>query len=241
MLIVVLGNRGSGKTLWMTLQALKSKREVWSNYRIDIERYNELNVVDLIDELPDNVEVLIDEAYTWLESRTAGRGLNRYLTYLAFQIRKSKRNFIVSAQQRGTIDVRFRKEWDYMVYCFRKKNQNKKRKEWDFAIRILDKYSLKIIQKVLPYEKAKKYFNYYDTYEVVEPYDKQNLRLELMKDDPKKLHNHIKEVAQDIEKDIDKITHSTVSNALIKNGYTRAYHTYVYDLLKGKLKSNYIG
>lgn len=240
MLIIVLGARGSGKTLWMTLQALKSKRDVWSNYEIRISRYNELKVVDLIDELPNHVEVLIDEAYTWLESRTAGRGLNRYLTYLAFQIRKANRNFIVSAQQRGTIDIRFRKEWDFMVYCFRKPNGNRDRRKWDFGIRKLDKYTLKITQKVLPYESAKRYFGAYDTYEVVEPYDKQALRLELLKDDPEKLHAHIKGVANDIEKDINEITHSTVSNALMKNGYTRAYHVYVYDLLKGKLKSEYI-
>ncbi|MGV9141361.1 MAG: hypothetical protein ACOC1X_00320 [Promethearchaeota archaeon] len=240
MLIIVLGRRGSGKTLWMVLQALKSKRDVWSNFEIKIDRYNELRVVDLIDELPNNCEVLIDEAYTWLESRTAGRGLNRYLTYLAFQIRKAERNFIISAQQQGTIDVRFRKEWDYMVYCFRKPNRNKRREFWDFGVRILDKYSLKIIQRVLPYESAEKYFRFYDTYEVVEPFDKQNLRLELMKDDPKRLHSHIKQVAGVIEKDINKITHSTVSNALLKNGFSRAYHLYVYDLLKGKLKSEII-
>lgn len=238
MLIIVIGRRGSGKTLWTTIQSLKSKREVWSNYQINIDRYKELKVVDLIDDLPRNTEVIIDEAYTWLESRTAGRGLNKYLTYLAFQIRKANQNFILTAQQLGSIDVRYRNEWDYLVYCERYPVRDVRRKEWDFLYSMLDSLTLQIVRKRLSFNNAKKYFKYYDTDEIIPPYDKKHLEFDLLKSDPERLYSKVCSIADTIEKDIDKITHSTVSNALIKNGYPEVYQKFVYDLLTGKLKKN---
>ena len=68
LLVVILGKLGSGKTLIQTFLNLTSKKEVWSNYKIKIPNYRKLEVYDLLD-LKDNIVVLMDEGYSWIENR----------------------------------------------------------------------------------------------------------------------------------------------------------------------------
>ena len=69
MKIAVIGNIGSGKTLLLVVIAKHSKRRIFSNFQLDLPLYNELEIIDLLN-LENDIIVFIDEAYTWLESRT---------------------------------------------------------------------------------------------------------------------------------------------------------------------------
>ncbi len=81
MLVIILGNLGSGKTFIMTLLTISDNREIWSNYKVNSKNYRKLDVVDLLD-LPDNIILLMDEAYAWIESRVSSSTLNEYLSSL---------------------------------------------------------------------------------------------------------------------------------------------------------------
>lgn len=236
MLTLVLGDRGSGKTLWLTMMALKSNREIWSNYEIYIERFKKLREIDIMD-LPPNIEVMIDEAYTWLESRLSMRGLNRYMSYIIYQLRKSNRGIFLSAQDTITLDVRARNQIDYLVYCQRKPNENKDWRYWDFKYEIACKRTNRIRVLILKYEKAIPYFEYFDTYEIVEPLDKQILEYQIIKDNPEMLKEKVDAIVNEIEPYLNKITHDTVRLALMNAGYPTQYSIHCYTKLKGNLNN----
>ena len=225
MLILVIGARGSGKTLFCTLIAEKSKREKYANYRLFLKRYKPLEVIDLL-ELPNNVDVIIDEGYTWLESRISGSHLNRYLSYIVFQIRKRMIDVYVTAQMFSSIDVRFREQADIIIKC--------ERIGQDFYY---DMYWLDIdqIRKfVLPYEIAEKYFDKYDTYEVIEPYTKEILERKILDNIPENRFKKISDIAEDIidEFDGEEITHDRLKLVLLKRGYDLGEEALIYVYLK---------
>ena len=84
MLIHFTGDVGSGKTLFCTQVALHDKRQIYSNYNIKLPNYHDLKP-EMLSILTESTLVIIDEAYTWLESRLSGRNINLYLTYILFQ------------------------------------------------------------------------------------------------------------------------------------------------------------
>lgn len=231
MLIVVVGLRGSGKSLYLAMMALKSNRPVYSNFTIKCKDFHFLDVVDILN-LPTEIEVMLDEAYTWIEARTSTKALNRYMSYIAFQLRKRNMNIFLSVQQFSTIDVRYRNEWDTIVKCERVNNGNSDKKKWDFKYSFLDKRSLKSGSWRLPYESATKYFDYFDTYEIVEPYDKEKLELEILKDAPDLFWSKVVKVGDELLPTLDKITKDSVKVGLLKLGYDKSYANYVYLYLK---------
>lgn len=250
-LIIILGRRGRGKTLFMTRQAINSEREIWANYRINSPRFHKLSVSDLIN-LPSNIMICIDEAYAWLESRVSGSVLNRYISYLVFQIRKTNSIMFLTAKRFRTVDVRMRREVDVIIKAERTDNGIRPedrlldgRKDgikvqyyyfWDFKYTFLDVDTFNEKSAFFKYDTIKKYFRYYDTKEIIDPAYKARMELELLKDNPEKLLEKCKNVADDIIDDIDEITRETVRIALMNNGYSSAYEPYVYNILKKKIK-----
>jgi hypothetical protein len=251
-LYVVLGRKGMGKTLFLTRQAKNSEREVWANYKLYInERFKPLSISGLIN-LPHNILVLIDEAYTWFESRISSSVLNRYISYIIFQLRKTNTHIYMSAQRFSTLDYRIRIEADVLVKCERKNNGVQPEDKlpnglldgfkvpyyyfWDYKYSFFDMESYKETSYILPYEKAKQYFDIYDTKEVIDPAFKEQMELELLRDNPKELFKKVKKVANEIRNDLNEITHDTIKIALLKNGYSGAYESLVFNLLKGKVE-----
>lgn len=231
MLVIILGPKGSGKTLFATTRALVSKREVYSNYRIDIENYNHLEVMDLVD-IENNVDIFIDEAYVWLESRISGFFLNRFLSYMLWQSRKRDIDLYLTAQKFRSLDLRFREECDVLVKCEPRININKD----DFHFSILWIAEDRENNFVLSYKDAKKYFPIYDTYQIIEPYTKEELNFELLKRDPERRWEKAMEIGDRIKKDLNTITHPTINAVLMKNGFNTTYEPLVYVYLKGLIK-----
>jgi len=228
-LVAIIGSIGSGKTLLMVLFAFLSSREIYSNFKISLSRYKALEVMDLL-ELKDNIDVLIDEGYTWLESRTSGSILNRYLSYIVLQSRKRTIDIIISAQMFSSLDVRFREQCDLIIKC---EKIVKKKKIAGF------KYSFLFVESnlertfFLDIKEARKYFDMYDTYEIVEPHKIEQMRLKLLEDDnPKELWERLESITEKIKDDVKEITHPRVLNALLKNGFKASFEPQVYVLLK---------
>ena len=229
MLVAIIGAMGSGKTLLMVYLATKSEREVYSNFKIYIPNYKSLKITDLLD-LKDNIDVFIDEGYTWLESRTSGSALNRYLSYIVLQARKRLIDIIISAQMFSSIDVRFREQCDIIVKC-QKIKEGKVVKGFKYSFLFVEKN--KIVNCFIKYKDAKKLFDTYDTYEIIESHVKEALVLKLQEtESPEEFWDVIVNMSEAIKKDIKTLTHPRVLNALAKNGFKSTYEPQVYAYLQ---------
>lgn len=222
MLISIIGEIGSGKTLLLTIIGSKSNREIYSNYVLNLPLYKELRIINLLS-LKDNIEVFIDEAYTWLESRTSSNTLNRYLSYIVFQSRKRTINIYTTSQMFSSVDVRFREQSNIIVKC--------KRINDDFEY-VFYKNNKRVKKYFLSLKKAEKYFKLYDTKEIVEPNQKQYLEFKLLEQYPKQMIKKISEIAEIIKPKLNKITHDSIKASLMFNGYITLYEKYIYLYLK---------
>lgn len=225
MLILIIGARGSGKTLFASYIASKSKRDIYANYRLNLPKFKPLEVIDLLD-LPNDVDVIIDEGYTWLESRISGSHLNRYLSYIVFQIRKRLIDVYVTAQMFSSIDVRFREQSDVIVKCERYGEA------FHYSIYWLDSDVQRRFE--LSYEDAKKYFEVYDTYEIIEPYTKELLEKKILDNVPENRYKRIEKIGKGIKGEFDEIevTHANVKFVLLKKGFDLSDEGLIYVYLK---------
>ncbi|MBD3194107.1 MAG: hypothetical protein GF317_03570 [Candidatus Lokiarchaeota archaeon] len=264
MLYVLVGRKGMGKTIFCTRKAVNSERDVWANLRLylDGNRFKPLGVSDLMN-LPNSVMCVIDEAYTWFESRISGSVLNRYISYVIYQLRKKGyTDLFLTAQRFSTLDYRIRVEADVIIKCERQNNgvrpedilpngkdENGNRVPyyhfWDFKYTFFDVVlnegvslgnRIKTTKAIFPYDKMKEYFKYYNTNEVIDPAYKESMEYDLLKDNPSKLFEKAKGIADDISSILNEITHDTISLALMKKGYSPKYHKVVFNILKGKIE-----
>lgn len=162
-LILILGPVGSGKTLFATILSrwfFAHGREVVSNYTLAGARAIDIHAF-LKDEYS-NCGIILDEAYVYLESRTSGRALNRVLSYLLFQSRKTGLDLILTAQLSSTLDVRWRRMADIVIEC------NCWAGCFQYEITLLARGNTTGSRSlVLPLEKARYFFGLYDTMEKV--------------------------------------------------------------------------
>lgn len=227
MLISILGSFGSGKTLLLAILGSDSKRIVHSNFLIRIPNYKPLKVLDLLN-LENNIDMFIDEGYTWLESRISSSKLNRYLSYIILQSRKRTLDIYITAQLFSTVDLRFRDNSDIVVKCIKKSD--------GFKYSFFNIRNRTIKSWILPFTEAEKYYELYDTFEIIEPHDKKALEFKLLMDNPLALDTKIREICRDIYpilQDIGKITHDSVKYALISSKYNVSYEKYVHMYMKG--------
>ena len=227
LLICVLGSTGSGKTLLLVYFATKIKRQIQSNFKIKIDNYNKLKLVDLIN-LPVNSDIFIDEAYTWVESRVSSKHLNRYLSYIVFQSRKRTIDIYTTAQMFSTIDIRFRNQSDILIFAHKIKNKG-------FKYKIFNKRTNSIIEFILSFEKAEKLYKLYDTYQIIEPYEQSKLEFTLLQSDTDLLFKKTKKIAKFLKDKIEKVTHNSVKLALFSNNFDKNFEPYVYMYLKEKM------
>ena len=231
-LTIIEGPRGSGKTLFIILYNIDSEGQIYSNFSLYglpfSSRYNELDLITYL-HLPKNVYVFLDEGYTWLESRLSSRYTNLFLTYKLYQLRKTTRQIYVTIQHRHTIDKRFREEWDFFVRCRRKDNGHPDWRKWDFRYTILNDRMKKIDVIDIDYKDSIPYFEFYNTYEIVEPSTQKRMEFEILKGSPKLLFKELERIAKEIYSDIDKeVTHNGIKYGLLKNGYPLAWEKYIY-------------
>lgn len=220
-LMVIVGKRGSGKTLIATAFAVDESRPVYANYKINIPTYIPLtpSVLDTID-VPSLV--IMDETYVWLDSRVSSSHLNRYLSQILFQSRKIGIDIICTIQLFSSIDNRFRELSDYVLSC--------KKLEDGFGYELLDVYEGQIVTKFkMPIKVAKKIYPYYDTLERINP--TRQLVMSELESDQERLNEVIDEVIKNMEEELGNkvLNRQTIDDYVLRNGHPKQLGRYVYN------------
>jgi len=220
-LTVVLGDVGSGKTLIATILAIRSNKKIYANYTIKDEKFTKIEPIDLAT-LNEKAIIIIDEAYDWLESRISGRDINRFLSYILFQSRKRGIDFTLTAQLFSTIDVRFRQMANYFILAEEHPD--------GFAYKLI-KNSLKHYGRVsflLPFSEAEKYYDKYDTFEIINPID-DNM-LEAVASTPIEFNKRIDKIIKELKSKftLKKYTLPFVKNYLVRNNYSLKYASFIH-------------
>jgi len=230
MLVFLLGNNGSGKSYLLVYFAVKFTNDIYSNFKIKIDNYIPLTIEYLLnlDKL-DKGNIFLDEAYTWLESRTSGDSLNLLTSYLIYQKRKRHLDIYLTAQMFSSVDKRARYLANIIIECLPRVNL--KKDDFNYIYKDID--TNKEISFMIPYKIAKKYFSYYDTYEIIEPQKKSRYEFNILKDNPKAMLKKIKKISKIIKPMLKIITHDSIKTALILSGYEIGYEKYLYSYMKG--------
>lgn len=245
MLIHITGGLGSGKTLLATILAIDDDidRNIYSNYKINSDRYIELTP-EMLSTLYENSLILLDEAYTWLESRLSGRNINLYLTYILLQSRKRELDFIITDQIIGSIDVRFRIMTDYIIHCQNiidkeliEKNNPKGLVGFLYSVFKCEEgfYRYKIGKYFFPYEDAKEYFKYFKTKEIVDTFDK-SLLLNITKN-KKPIIDEIEDCIQELinKYPVKNINKGIIADYCLLNDKPNIYIDMIYNRLRAKI------
>ena len=235
----IIGNLGTGKTLFLVILGTSLKRLIYSNFKLYLPNYRQLELINLID-LETNVNVFIDEAYAWIDSRTSGSAVNRYCSYIILQSRKTFTDIFLTAQLFGSLDIRFRLQSNVIIYCqkFGQMEYNNLIVPEKFVYKIYNRESQIVQSFDLDFKKAIPYFKLYDTLEIVDSNEKESLEYYLIKDNKKRLKNKVFEYVKVLnisDTKILKLTHSSLKFALLINEIPLLYESYIYDVLKGKI------
>ena len=236
-LTTITGKLGSGKTFLATYLASKLKREIYCNFKLKLPNYIPLELFDLI-ELKPHVNVIIDEAYAWIDCRSSGRAINKYASYIIYHSRKTFMDYILTTPVFSTIDVRFREQSNVVIEAealgkqYYKKLKVPKKFKYKFINR--DNKPHKVKYKEIDFYDALPYFSLFDTLEGIESTEKKALEFYFILKNPKLLKKKTIDIANIIKKDIIKITHITVKFALIMNEIPLQYEPFVYAYLSGK-------
>jgi len=233
MLVLILGNNGSGKNFFLTYNATKFKRNIYSNYKLKLDNYIPLTINDILDMNRLNEgNIFLDEAYTWIEARTSGNALNLLTSYLIYQKRKRLLDIYMTAQMYSSLDKRARKLANIIVMC--ETRIDFKKDDFNFIYQDKDKGFETTF--MIPYRIASNYFNYYDTYEIIKPQNLARLEFNILKNNPKGLIKKIKEISKIVKPQISIITHDSVKTSLLINGFDIGYEKFLYPYLKGLIQ-----
>jgi len=145
--------------------------------------------------------IFIDEAYTWIESRHSGKALNLLTTYFIFQKRKRFLDIYLTEQLFSSIDKRARELSNIIIEC---KSRVDFKKD-DFEFWYIDRDSNIDFEFIIPYNIAKQYFEYYDTYEIIQIPNKSKYEYDILKNDQAKLLERSKEIAYIINPKLRRI------------------------------------
>lgn len=159
----IIGDRGAGKTCFMTYQLFKDYqrgRPIISNYHLEFG-HNKLSFSEIA-ELPEslnNSTIGLDEIHIGVDSRASMSSINRQITKLATQLRKRNIILYYTTQRFNLIDKRLRQQTDLLATCCRVK-------DGIFRIETINNYTgdsegVKIF-------KGFKYFSLYNTNEVID-------------------------------------------------------------------------
>ena len=235
MLVLIIGENGSGKSFFLTLMALSVlDKNILANFTIKHPNFQYLQFDDFLN-IDDNTDVFIDEAYTWLENRRSNKASNVYISEIKEQKRKTNSTWYVSEQRPHLLDKRFEQFPNVLVECKTRYPIGKSKD--DFLYKLTFEENPIPIYKRFPYKEAKLYFQYFDTKEKVEPENKQLLEFYMIKDNPDKLFKKVLSLAKVIENnglESYKFTHPTMKWKLLEKGIILNYEPYLYLYFKNK-------
>ncbi len=227
-LVNIEGRYGSGKTLIATALAIDAGKPIYSNYKINSPLYTPVTP-ELLFEI-DTGTIVLDEVYTWLESRTSGKPTSIYLSHILNQSRKRDMDFLITDQLLKTVDVRFRDSRDYDIRCKAIPNY---KNPIGFRYTIIDLIERSFVRLFLSVEtaKTKGYFDTYDTLEIVTSIDDE--MMVKVSSSKKGIVRQVEDITDDmLNEGFSKITQSVVRGYVIRNDYPKSYVQMIWDTLK---------
>ena len=164
-LMAVLGELGSGKTLSLTYLALRNHykgRHIFANYHLHKIPFTLVTKPDDMLNMKDGF-LAADELWTWADSRVSGSARNKFVTMILAKSRKRDIHMAYSVQYFKSIDIRIRTVTDFV--CLPKMNE----KETVCRLFVYSNPSM-VLQRVFKF-KAQPIFDLYDTKEEVSGLD----------------------------------------------------------------------
>lgn len=168
----IVGRRGSGKTLFMTILAHRyfnmDKRKIYANFHLTEIPYKYITFAELAtlpDDLYDAV-VFLDEIQVGADSYEIFKKSNKAITTFATQLRKRRITLYYSTQVFTQATKRLRQQTDYIIECHPTYIKIEDES-------VLNKIDLLIFDRSLPFQQQlikqhelKKYIidNYYSCY-----------------------------------------------------------------------------
>jgi hypothetical protein len=226
-LVSILGDMGSGKTLLATYFALNDKRKVYSNYEIKIKNYRDLKP-EMLAVMNEPSLIIIDEAYTWIESRRSGSDPNQFFSYILFQSRKREMDILLTNQLRSTIDVRFRNLTNYEIYA-------QHLPDIGFEYYLIKKSSFNTYRPmrfILPYKLAEKIYPKYNSWELINPID-DNLLLSVSEDKSSIIAETDSHVDKLLKKaPANKYTRGIIVDYCLRNNLPKVYIDMIFNAIK---------
>lgn len=235
-LILIFGDRGSGKTLLLTRFLLKNLFPFFSNYKVykdDTRKefhplYNELYPEELLHLNVPQAKIGITEAYEYFENRLGMGSFQRYMSYIVFQSRKRGLDFIIDTQLDNTIDNRFVRLCDYII-CAEAEN-------YGFHYYCSNKKF--ITEFNITFKEAEKIWGKYDSWEVILTPQVEHLGKQIEVQNKEKLKSKLaqleekfyEEYGEDFKK--NRITHAVVENFLLDNDESDVYGDFLYARLQ---------
>lgn len=236
----VYGKGGSGKTTIVTYFLAKYLKNIkkYTNFNLHLPNTEKIDSIKLFD-IPetDKPQIVIwDEAYTEMDNREFMEVRNRINSYLLFQARKNNMS-IISISQLNILDLRWRNLEEHTILCNDRqiydKNFEYYKGDFNFLISSLGKFPSYF---TLKYNIAKKIFPYFDTKEKILPKNFEELKKQVLLQNPKELLKYVNETAKKINESgfVKKVTHDNVKLAMLKIGLIKdfKYEPYIYIKLK---------
>ena len=223
-----IGDVGSGKTLFTTWQAVHEKRSVYSNYKINIPNYHPLKP-EMLETIDEPALIIVDEAYRWLEARTSGRTINRYMSYKLFQMRKKDRDYSLTDQLEETVDLRYRLMTNFEIHCHHIIDIG-------FQYIIFKHATFKEYQPrsvIMPYSEAEKLYPLFDSWEE-QPID-QGMIFNIT-EDKTEIIKAVDEIVDYLltEGEISEYSKGDVADFCLRKGYPKEYVNTTYNALKAR-------
>jgi len=230
MLGLISGGFGEGKTLRLLLNGLQHEGELWANFHLNLEDYRYIVLSDL-ESIPRGTMVLFDEFHLYFSSRRTQTLDNEFVTRVIYQVGKIDSILWGTIHRFMDIDPRFRASCHLSTMC---KRIGKKPKGWnrlndhrDFRFTTMDMDTGETAERVrMNYSNAKKYFELFNTREIIKKYNHDSLNLDLLhRYDPEKFYSTMESYAEEVKENIEgKITYAKIRNYIGKK-----YKVYVSD------------
>lgn len=258
MIILIDGDNNAGKTIFLVHLSEDIQRPIWSNFKLFKHPYYEELTQDKIvfldedfdyKQYPKGLVIFIDEAYTYFDSRLSSQTTNIYLSHkVNYQWRKRLLDVYLTFQDFSSIDKRFKDpiRWDIYISCeyrtpeskddfvynyYRNKKKGKNRGKKMF-------YTLRI-----PYNFMTKYFDHYDTNEIVENPNIARLEYNMAVNDTRLMKNMLNRYYDKLINKIPqffyngiKFNHENVKLFLIQNNVYEKFEPKLYVMLKNKIR-----
>ena len=167
MIVGFSGGLGSGKTIGMVRYLFKDHangNKVFANFGLRNIDFEYLNVPEIMnDSTLNSMSVGIDEITVFLDCRKSSSKMNRYISYFILQTRKRNVNLYYTTQDFGMVDLRLINHTHFQILC------NDTSEEYIKKYTIMDFRNPQKPRLKRFFLDISKYFDYYDTNEVILP------------------------------------------------------------------------